>query len=75
MPAALDFDDEPSLGAPASDEGYTFEVAPERSGDRLDRFLAAEALAAGLALSRTRLKTLIETGFVALNGYIQLRWT
>jgi 23S rRNA pseudouridine1911/1915/1917 synthase len=46
----------------------SFDVGEDNSDDRLDRFLSAAAAAAGLALSRTRLKTLIEAGDVSLNG-------
>lgn len=47
---------------------FVFSVAPERGGARLDRFLAAEATSAGADLSRTRLKSLIEAGCVAVDG-------
>jgi 23S rRNA pseudouridine1911/1915/1917 synthase len=56
----------------ASGEGYAFEVAPERSGDRLDRFLAAEVAGAGMTLSRTRLKALIEAGSVMIDGALAI---
>ena len=45
-----------------------FEAAPEHSGERLDRFLGAAAADRRLALSRMRLKVLIETGLVAVDG-------
>lgn len=47
---------------------FAYPVNPERDGERLDRFLAAESAAAGANLSRTRLKTLIEAGYVAIDG-------
>lgn len=47
-----------------------YHVAPGRGGERLDRFLATEAAAAGANLSRTRLKALIEAGRVAVDGAI-----
>jgi 23S rRNA pseudouridine1911/1915/1917 synthase len=46
----------------------SFEVGEDISDARLDRFLSGAAAAAGLALSRTRLKALIEAGDVSLNG-------
>ncbi len=54
----------------ASGDGsaLVFAVAPERGGERLDRFLAAEAAAAGANFSRTRIKALIEAGCVAIDG-------
>lgn len=52
-------------GQPAS---RNFRVELTRSDDRLDRFLAAEAQAAGASLSRTRLKALIEAGAVTVDG-------
>lgn len=47
---------------------FVIPVRPERSGERLDRFLAAEAPAAGANLSRSRLKSLIEAGCVEIDG-------
>lgn len=41
-------------------------VAPDRAGERLDRFLVVETIDA--ALSRTRLKSLIEAGHVLIDG-------
>src|SRR3984893_7968107 len=41
-----------------------YRVAPEHSGERLDRFLAAAAT----NLSRTRVKTLIESGNASIDG-------
>jgi 23S rRNA pseudouridine1911/1915/1917 synthase len=38
------------------------------NGERLDRFLSQAAVARGLALSRTRLKALIEAGQVTVDG-------
>ncbi|MGH6799696.1 MAG: pseudouridine synthase, partial [Roseiarcus sp.] len=67
MASHTDLKDEPAPGA-ASGEVHVFEVAPERSGDRLDRFLAAEVSSAGTMLSRTRLKALIEAGSVTVDG-------
>jgi 23S rRNA pseudouridine1911/1915/1917 synthase len=46
----------------------SFIVEPQRGGERLDRFLAAETLAAGVPLSRTRAKALIEAGAARVDG-------
>jgi 23S rRNA pseudouridine1911/1915/1917 synthase len=43
-------------------------VDTEAAGQRLDRYLSHAAVEAGLALSRTRLKALIEAGEVSLGG-------
>ncbi len=67
MAAQTDFNDEPAPDA-ASGVVYAFRVAPECSGDRLDRFLVAAISGAGAALSRTRLKSLIEAGAVTVDG-------
>ena len=45
-----------------------FDVGPEHAGERLDRFLSRSADERQLALSRTRLKALIEAGEVAVDG-------
>ena len=44
-----------------------YEVTPEEAGQRLDKVLAARASAAGVALSRTRLRSLIEEGRVQVD--------
>ncbi len=44
-----------------------YEVTPEEAGQRLDKVLAARAGAAGVALSRTRLRSLIEEGRVQVD--------
>jgi 23S rRNA pseudouridine1911/1915/1917 synthase len=46
----------------------SFEVDPSAAGERLDRYLGRAAGRAGLTLSRTRAKALIEAGEVSLNG-------
>jgi 23S rRNA pseudouridine1911/1915/1917 synthase len=46
--------------------GLLYSVGADRAGERLDRFLVAEAGAA--ALSRTRLKALIVAGHVLIDG-------
>jgi 23S rRNA pseudouridine1911/1915/1917 synthase len=45
-----------------------YEIEAEESGQRLDRVLAARAEAAQIALSRTRIRTLIEDNRVTLAG-------
>jgi 23S rRNA pseudouridine1911/1915/1917 synthase len=45
-----------------------YEVSEEEGGSRLDRFLALQADAAAEALSRTRVRALIEAGKVTLDG-------
>ena len=56
----------PSLAAA---EGVVdFEVGAAQAGERLDRFLGQAAGERRLALSRTRLKALIEAGQVAVDG-------
>jgi len=57
---------EPDQSAEAT--SFAYPVGAERGGERLDRFLAAEAAAAGANLSRTRLKSLIEAGEVSVDG-------
>ena len=45
-----------------------YEITPEEAGQRLDKVLAARAEAAAIALSRTRLRALIEEGRVQVDG-------
>jgi 23S rRNA pseudouridine1911/1915/1917 synthase len=45
-----------------------FAIGAGERGERLDRFLSQAAAALGLALSRTRLKALIEAGQVTIDG-------
>src|SRR5262249_5547233 len=54
----------------ASEGLQVFEVEAEGAGERLDRFLGQAAAARRIALSRTRLKALIEAGDVSVNGSI-----
>ncbi len=56
-----------SLTAPASGR-RDIPVEPEHAGLRIDKFLAALSVAAGEALSRTRLQALIEAGQVSIDG-------
>lgn len=49
-------------------EKFAFAVAAEDAGRRLDALLAARPEAQDAALSRTRLKALIEAGAVAIDG-------
>jgi 23S rRNA pseudouridine1911/1915/1917 synthase len=56
------------LAAPVGPQ--VFDVDAASAGERLDRFLASAAAARRLALSRTRLKALIEAGEVRVDGSI-----
>jgi 23S rRNA pseudouridine1911/1915/1917 synthase len=56
------------LSAPSGPQ--VFEVDPAGAGERLDRFLGGAAAARRLALSRTRLKALIEAGAVSVDGRV-----
>ena len=47
-----------------------FEVGAGEGGERLDRFLSRSAEPRGIALSRTRLKALIEAGEVLVDGAV-----
>jgi 23S rRNA pseudouridine1911/1915/1917 synthase len=47
-----------------------FEAAENDAGERLDRFLGRAAAARRLALSRTRLKALVEAGRVRVDGAV-----
>ncbi len=57
-----------SLTAPEGPQ--VFDVDPESAGERLDRFLGQAAAARRIALSRTRLKALIEAGEVSIDDSI-----
>jgi len=50
----------------------SFEVGAEAAGERLDRFLGRAAAERRLALSRTRIKVLIEEGLVLVDGVAAL---
>ena len=54
--------------AAASAQRHRLIVAPEHAGLRLDRYLADSLVGVADSLSRSRLKTLIEAGHVALGG-------
>ncbi|MDB5507625.1 MAG: RluA family pseudouridine synthase [Hyphomicrobiales bacterium] len=57
----------PPLATP--EEGrIVYEITAEETGQRLDRALAQRAEAEGLALSRTRIRALIEDGLVSIDG-------
>jgi 23S rRNA pseudouridine1911/1915/1917 synthase len=58
-----------SLAAPSGLQ--IFHVDAAGAGERLDRFLAHAAAARRLALSRTRLKALIEAGEVKVDGALE----
>ena len=55
----------------APDGLQVFDVGAENAGERLDRFLGQAAAAKRLALSRTRLKALIEAGEVKVDGRVE----
>jgi 23S rRNA pseudouridine1911/1915/1917 synthase len=61
---------QPAERAPlvAVEGAVDFTVGAAQAGERLDRFLGGAAAERSLALSRTRLKALIETGHVAIDG-------
>jgi len=56
------------LAAPSGPQ--VFEVDAAGAGERLDRFLGGAAAARRIALSRTRLKALIEAGEVSVDGSV-----
>src|SRR5271170_3993608 len=56
------------LAAPSGPQ--VFDVDASGAGERLDRFLASAAAARRVALSRTRLKALIEAGEVSVDGSV-----
>ena len=58
----------PPLTAPAGQQ--VFDVGPESAGERLDRFLGRAAAERRVALSRTRLKALIEAGEIRVDGAV-----
>ena len=58
----------PLLTAPSGPQ--VFDVDATGAGQRLDRFLGGAAAARRIALSRTRLKALIEAGEVSVNGSV-----
>jgi 23S rRNA pseudouridine1911/1915/1917 synthase len=60
----------PRLPLVAPEGLQVFDVAVENAGERLDRFLGQAAAARSLALSRTRLKALIEAGEVTVEESI-----
>lgn len=51
-----------------SPEILAFDVTPEQAGERLDRFLAAQPEVTERAVSRTRVKALIEAGQASVDG-------
>ena len=57
-----------SAPAEAAAERFAFTVGAGAAGERLDRFLSQAAAARSLALSRTRLKALIEAGQATIDG-------
>jgi 23S rRNA pseudouridine1911/1915/1917 synthase len=71
----VDLEGAPALAAPlapltAPEGQQVFDVGEENAGERLDRFLGQAAAARRIALSRTRLKALIEAGEVRIDESI-----
>jgi 23S rRNA pseudouridine1911/1915/1917 synthase len=60
----------PAAPLAAASGRIAFAAGPGDVGERLDRFLGRAAATRGLALSRTRLKALIEAGHVAIDAVI-----
>ena len=58
----------PRVGLAAPVGPQTFDVGAAGAGERLDRFLGHAAAERRLALSRTRIKALIEAGEVSVDG-------
>ena len=72
-PPRVEPEDAPVEAAPlaplvAPEGPQVFDVDAESAGERLDRFLGQAAAARRIALSRTRLKALIEAGDVSVDG-------
>jgi 23S rRNA-/tRNA-specific pseudouridylate synthase len=53
---------------PTAETAFSFVVAPQEAGTRLDRYLAERAEIAAAHVSRTRVKALLEAGAASLNG-------
>lgn len=72
LPADAAESEDIDLPVPAGTLGYSlsFAVEAEEAGERLDRFLASRAPVKDAALSRTRLKGLIEAGAVVIDGTV-----
>jgi 23S rRNA pseudouridine1911/1915/1917 synthase len=71
-PVEIAREDAPPQAAPlapltAPEGQQVFDVGEENAGERLDRFLGQAAAARRIALSRTRLKALIEAGEVRID--------
>jgi 23S rRNA pseudouridine1911/1915/1917 synthase len=71
-PFEVELEDAPPQAAPlaplmAPEGQQVFDVGEENAGERLDRFLGQAAAARRIALSRTRLKALIEAGEVRID--------
>jgi 23S rRNA pseudouridine1911/1915/1917 synthase len=63
-------DAEPLAPLTAPEGQQVFDVGEENAGERLDRFLGQGAAARRIALSRTRLKALIEAGEISIDKKI-----
>jgi 23S rRNA pseudouridine1911/1915/1917 synthase len=66
-PEDIPVDSKPLVPLAAPEGLQVFDVGAESAGERLDRFLGQAAAARRVALSRTRLKTLIEAGEVRID--------
>ena len=63
----ISIDAKPLVPLVAPEGPQVFDVGVENAGERLDRFLGQAAAARRIALSRTRLKALIEAGEVRID--------
>ncbi len=66
-PEDIPVDAKPLVPLAAPEGLQVFDVDAESAGERLDRFLGQAAAARRIALSRTRLKALIEAGEVRID--------
>ena len=66
-PEVIPVDAKPLVPLTAPEGPQVFDVDAENAGERLDRFLGQAAAARRVALSRTRLKALIEAGEVRID--------
>ena len=69
-PEDVPVDAKPLVPLAAPEGLQVFDVDTESAGERLDRFLGQAAAARRVALSRTRLKALIEAGEVRIDESI-----
>ena len=69
-PEDIPVDSKPLAPLAAPEGRQVFDVGAESAGERLDRFLGQAAAARRIALSRTRLKALIEAGEVRVDDSV-----